>query len=149
MVLNPGDAPEFLPLTVSASRRAAAAREVHLAAVAADTGASDAWLALLAGCQGPASRELPRRLRELAEVTTDYVGPGWWFSDGSAHRDRVTEAQLRIEDAVREGDGEEYAEAFADLDQAVATAVVSTPRPAGAAPLPSPRVHGEAGVANR
>ncbi|MER7080200.1 hypothetical protein ABT308_18850, partial [Saccharopolyspora kobensis] len=68
-------------------------------------------------------RELPSRLRALVEATSGYVGAGWWAA--SAHRRRVAEAQLRINDAVREGDGAEFAEAFVGYDQAIATAVVS------------------------
>jgi hypothetical protein len=37
----------------------------------------------------------------------------------------VTAAEARIIDAVRDGDGAEFAEAFAGYDQAVATAVAS------------------------
>ena len=44
---------------------------------------------------------------------------------GSPHRSRVAGAEARIADAVRDGDGAEFAEAFAGYDQAVATAVAS------------------------
>lgn len=122
-----GAAPAFLPLTVSAAHATPESIEVHGAARAADHAAVECWTTLLAGCGGPGRRCLPARLRELTEATAGYVGPGWWFSDGSVHRSRVMEAQLRIEDAVREGDGEEFAEAFIAFDQAVATTVVCSP----------------------
>ncbi|MGH3435128.1 MAG: hypothetical protein ACRDRN_01525 [Sciscionella sp.] len=131
----PNCSPEFLPLTVSASGHTAATAEVHRSAVAADATAADAWVGLLAGCRAPGRRGLPAQLRALTEATASYVGTSWWFSDGSAHRNRVTESQLRIEDAVREGDGEEFAESLAAFDQAVATAVVCAPRAEGTLPL--------------
>lgn len=65
------------------------------------------------------------RLRALVEATSAHVGSTWWSTGGSVHRRKVAEAQLRIHEAVREGDGAEFAEAFVGYDQAVATAVVS------------------------
>jgi hypothetical protein len=64
-------------------------------------------------------------LRELTEATSLYLGSHCWFSAGSPHRGRVTAAEARIIDAVRDGDGAEFAEAFAGYDQAVATALTS------------------------
>lgn len=61
----------------------------------------------------------------MAEATSRYVGESWWSRRGPGHRRKVAEAQLRINDAVRDGDGAEFAEAFVGYDQAVATAVVS------------------------
>lgn len=126
--------PTFLPLTVAAANTAAAqpadgpgqarAHVVHRHAVAADLAAADCWTALLAGCQAPARRMLPVRLRELTEATSLYVGTHCWYGT-SPHRGRITDAEARITDAVREGDGAEFAEAFAGYDQAVATAVAS------------------------
>ncbi|GAA2331948.1 hypothetical protein GCM10009854_03930 [Saccharopolyspora halophila] len=123
--------PSFLPLTVGVARNAAnrpedaaeQACEVQRCAEAADATAAGCWAALLGGCQSVERRELPGRLRALADATSGYFGQAWW--EVSAHRRRVAEAQLRINDAVREGDGAEFAEAFVGYDQAVATAVVS------------------------
>jgi hypothetical protein len=122
--------PTFLPLTVAAARAAAigaggpperdSAGVVQRRAEAADAAAAACWTALLAGCDSPARRALPARLRELTEATSSYAGIG----TGSVHRRRVTQAEVRIDEAVREGDGEEFAEAFVGYDQAVATAVV-------------------------
>lgn len=133
----------FLPLTLSASDSVTCLPrgehaeqaysyldEVRAAAVAADEAAASCWLTLLADCDAPGRLELPVRLRELAEATSHHAGREWWFSDGSAHRRRVSGAQLRIEDAVRDGDGAEFAEAFVGYDQAVATAVVCAPNAA-------------------
>lgn len=125
--MHPELDPSFLPLTVGVARSAAAgsrrAGEVQRRAEAADATAAGCWAALLGGCQSAERRELPSRLHALAEATSGYVGAGCWAA--SAHRRRVAEAQLRINDAVREGDGAEFAEAFVGYDQAIATAVVS------------------------
>lgn len=124
--------PTFLPLTVAAAREAALtpddsterAGAVRRRAEAADAAAAACWTALLAGCDSPARRALPGRLRELTEATSSYAGVHWWKGGGSVHRDRVAQAEVRIDEAVRDGDGEEFAEAFVGYDQAVATAVV-------------------------
>lgn len=126
--------PTFLPLAVAAARSAAtavdaperaSAQAVRRYAESADEAATECWTALLAGCQAPARRVLPVRLRELTEATSVYLGTRCWFSAGSPHRGRVAGAEARITDAVREGDGAEFAEAFVGYDQAVATAVAS------------------------
>jgi hypothetical protein len=94
-------------------------------AEAADAAAEECWTALLAGCDSPSRRILVAKLHELTAATSVHVGARCWFSSGSPHRQRVTDAEARIADAVRAGDGEEFAEAFVGYDQAVATAVVS------------------------
>ena len=127
--------PSFLPLTlstansVSAAVRAAPALRASAAAVTrkaseANAAAAECWTALLAGCDGPGTRALPTRLRELAEATSLFAGLRWWHGDGSQHRQRVGRAQQRIEEAITERDGEDFAEAFVGYDQAVATALV-------------------------
>jgi hypothetical protein len=90
----------------------------------ADSAAAECWAALLAGCDAPGRKVLPTRLRELSEATSRYAGTRWWFGAGSLHRRRVCDAQLRIEEAVAERDGADFAEAFVGYDQAVATALV-------------------------
>jgi hypothetical protein len=127
--------PTFLPFAVSAARTAvtaqaeppvlACAQVVRRHAEAADDAAVECWTSLLAGCQTPARRALPAMLRALTEATSLYLGSHCWYGVGSPHRGRVTGAEVRIVDAVREGDGAEFAEAFAGYDQAVATAVAS------------------------
>jgi hypothetical protein len=135
--------PTFLPLAVAAARTAVTVRAeapvvmraqvVQRQAEAADEAAADCWTALLAGCQAPARRVLPGRIRELTEATSLYLGTRCWYGPGSPHRGRVTGAEARIADAVRDGDGAEFAEAFAGYDQAVATAVASV-RPRSTSP---------------
>ncbi|PRW64894.1 hypothetical protein [Actinopolyspora mortivallis] len=135
-MLNHGRQPTFLPLTVAVTVSASTgsgtsddgARLVRRRAEEADTAAAGCWAALLGGCHPPERRALPRQLSALAEATARYVGNGWWTEQGNGYRRRVAEAQLRINDAVREGDGAEFAEAFVGYDQAVATAVVSVRR---------------------
>lgn len=115
----------FLPLTVSAARDSddEGARAVRVRAEAADRAAADCWVSLVAGCTS-GRQTLINRLHDLSEATSGYAGTRWWLSHGSVHRRRVSEAEHRIDDAVREGDGAEFAEAFIGYDQAVATVVV-------------------------
>ncbi len=132
-MLVSGQDPTFLPLTVAVSTSVAtgpargprSALTVRRRAEEADTTAVTCWAALLGGCHPPARRDLPTQLTALAEATSRYVGTRWWSGDGAGHRRKVAQAQLRINDAVREGDGAEFAEAFVGYDQAIATAMVS------------------------
>jgi hypothetical protein len=139
--LHPVHDPTFLPMVVAAIRTAATApaeapvmaraQVVRRHAEAAEAAAEDCWTALLAGCQTSARRVLPARLHELTEATSLYLGTRCWYGRQSPHRGRVTDAEARITDAVRDGDGAEFAEAFAGYDQAVATAVASVRSPTG------------------
>jgi hypothetical protein len=112
--------PSFLPLTVATTSGNPALR---LPAARADAAAAECWTALLAGCDS-ASHTLPGRLRELANATSSYAGAAWWNGDGAYHRGRIDQARARIEEAVAERDGADFAEAFVGFDQAVATALV-------------------------
>ncbi|TCP56281.1 hypothetical protein EV191_101222 [Tamaricihabitans halophyticus] len=126
--------PAFLPLTVASASTAArslvdppvraSALVVQRKAESANSAAADCWTALLAGCDTPGRRALPGKLKDLSEATSVYAGTDWWFGTGSNHRRKVAGAQARIEDAIRSGDGEQFAEAFIGYDQAVAAAVV-------------------------
>lgn len=128
--------PTYLPLAVSAARaaieaardqrKAANAEVVCRYAEAAELAASECWTILVAGCDSPARRVLTGGLRSLTEATSRYVGLDCWFRAGSPHRQRVVGAEMRIAEAVTDGDGAEFAEAFVGYDQAVATAIVST-----------------------
>jgi hypothetical protein len=126
--------PSFLPLTLSTARTVSAATRsspavrasadvVSRKASEANAAAAECWTSLLAGCDDPGTRVLPRRLRELAEATSIFAGVRWWHGDGSAHRQRVGRALQRIEEAITERDGADFAEAFVGYDQAVATAL--------------------------
>ncbi|MBB4968464.1 sugar ABC transporter substrate-binding protein [Saccharothrix violaceirubra] len=122
---DPARETTFLPLTMSAAGDAGddGARTVRHRAEVADRAAADCWLSLVAGCTS--GREtLIDSLHDLSEATSGYAGPQWWLSHGSVHRRRVAAAEHRIDDAVREGDGAEFAEAFIGYDQAVATVLV-------------------------
>jgi len=130
----PAREPTFLPLTVSAVGLAVrdsndiplarAAETVRLQAETANSAAADCWTAMLAGCDCPSGRALPVRLRELTEAIATYAGMRWWYGEGSVHRRRVADAEDRIAEAVRDGDGAEFAEAFIGYDQALATVIV-------------------------
>ncbi|WP_377857124.1 hypothetical protein [Allokutzneria oryzae] len=121
-------------MTVAAARTAAdsqvgpperaSARVVQRRAEEANAAAAACWSALLGGCESAGRLGLPARLRALSEATSVYVGGTWWLGDGSTHRRRVSAAEDRIGEAIFEGDGAEFAEAFIGYDQAVATAVV-------------------------
>ncbi|MBB5956244.1 hypothetical protein FHS29_002830 [Saccharothrix tamanrassetensis] len=123
----PAREPTFLPLTMAAAGNAEGdgdgVRSVRDRAEAADRAAADCWLSLVAGCTS-GGQVLISRLHDLSEATSGYAGMRWWLSRGSVHRRRVVEAEHRIDDAVREGDGAEFAEAFVGYDQAVASVVV-------------------------
>ncbi|MBC6451135.1 sugar ABC transporter substrate-binding protein [Actinokineospora sp. HBU206404] len=112
--------PSFLPLTVATASGHPA---LHPPATRADAAAAECWTALLAGCD-TAGRSLPGRLRELADATSTYAGAAWWNGDGACHRGRIDRARARIEEAVADRDGADFAEAFVGFDQAVATALV-------------------------
>jgi hypothetical protein len=116
--------PTFLPLTTDAAVHAGAHDVLHRA-TEADRAADTCWASLLAG--SAASRcGLDVRLRRLSEATSVYVGTKWWFREGSMYRRRVARAQGRIEDAITEGDGSEFAQAFMGYDHAMASALVCT-----------------------
>jgi hypothetical protein len=125
--------PSFLPLTLATAGNVAgsvqspavraSADVVRRKATDANSAAAECWVALLGGCDAPGAKALPRRLRELSEATSMFAGLRWWQGDGSQHRQRVGRTQQRIEEALAERDGEEFAEAFVGYDQAVATAL--------------------------
>jgi len=116
--------PTFLPLTTDAAT-AAGAGAVLRRAVEADAAANDCWAALLGGCAQAKRWGLDTRLRQLCAATREFTGSKWWFHEGDSYRRRVAQAQGYIEDAVSEGDGPEFARAFADYDHAVASVVVA------------------------
>lgn len=120
----------FLPLTRDAAARACQEERAEGAiavlrlAREVETAACDCWTALLAGCDAPARWGLSPRLRRLSEATSLYAGTKWWFAEGSVHRRKVAGAQSHVEDAVADGDGQEFAKAFIGYDNAMACAVV-------------------------
>ncbi|MEU0467991.1 hypothetical protein ABZ215_28665 [Amycolatopsis sp. NPDC006131] len=119
----------FLPLTTDAAARAGAQAVLDRAG-AAEAAAGACWASLLAGCTVPGRWDLDTRLRQLSEATSAFVGVKWWFNEGAPHRRRVAQAQGSIELAITEGDGQEFATAFAGYDHAMASAVVCARRPA-------------------
>ncbi|HWD01247.1 MAG TPA: hypothetical protein VG674_02120 [Amycolatopsis sp.] len=132
-------APAFLPLTVDAAARLDARPLLHQALVT-DRAAAECWTALLAGCGAAARRDLGPQLRHLSEATSSHVGVRWWATEGARHRRRVASAQTSIEDAIADGDGQEFALAFVGYDNAMASALVCRPRvPAGTPAQPTGR----------
>ncbi|MET9261551.1 hypothetical protein [Amycolatopsis sp. NPDC004079] len=120
-------APAFLPLTVDAAARLNAGLLLRQALVT-DRAADECWTALLAGCGTAARRGLAPQLRRLSEATSEHVGVRWWFAEGTGHRRRVASAQENLEDAIADGDGQEFALAFVGYDHAMASAVVACPQ---------------------
>jgi hypothetical protein len=118
----------FLPLTLDAARRLGA-RQLLDQAVRTDRAAAECWTALLAGCGTAARRDLGPQLRRLSEATSMQVGSRWWFAEGAGHRRRVAGAQENLEEAIAEGDGQEFALAFVGYDHAMASAVVCANSP--------------------
>ncbi|MDT7727942.1 MAG: hypothetical protein QOI21_4518 [Actinomycetota bacterium] len=115
--------PLFLPLTMDAATRAKA--ECVLGkAVKAEIAAGECWTSLLAGCATAGRWGLGPRLRQLSEATSEQVGTRWWSAEGARHRGRIARAQSHIEDAIADGDGQEFARAFVGYDHAMASAVV-------------------------
>ncbi|MEC3981355.1 hypothetical protein [Amycolatopsis sp. H20-H5] len=113
----------FIPLTVDAATRLDATLLLRQAMVT-DRAATACWTALLAGCGSAARWGLGSELRRLSEATSMQVGTRWWFAEGAGHRRRVAGAQEQIEEAIADGDGQEFALAFVGYDHAMASAVV-------------------------
>ncbi|WP_187352016.1 hypothetical protein [Allosaccharopolyspora coralli] len=111
--------PVFLPLTC------AAVPEAPVELRAARAAAAGCWFALLGGCDSADRHHLPRLLDALTGAASERVERRGGADDLRDHRRRVGRAQQRILDAVQEGDGAEYAEAFADYDQVIASALAS------------------------
>jgi hypothetical protein len=140
----------FLPLTADAASRTGA-RTVLRRAVEADATADACWASLLGGCASAKRWGLDQRLRQLSQATCEIAGKKWWFGDGAPHRRRVAHAQGRIEEAITDGDGPEFAVAFAGYDHAMATVLVAASnhrraahrRTTASRPVPGAGVRGE------
>jgi hypothetical protein len=113
---------------MDAARRLGA-RPLFDQAMRTDRAAAECWTALLAGCGTAARRDLGPQLRRLSEATSMQVGSRWWFADGAGHRRRVAGAQENLEEAIADGDGQEFALAFVGYDHAMASAVVCANNP--------------------
>ncbi|WP_424184320.1 sugar ABC transporter substrate-binding protein [Actinokineospora sp. G85] len=117
--------PTFLPLTLTTAARLAvsprpapSAGEAHWSAVRADAAAAEVWATLLAGCADTGRHQLPRRLHDLCAATSACTGPA-----APARQSRLARARARITEAVTTSDGADFAEAFVDFDQVVASAL--------------------------
>jgi hypothetical protein len=125
----PGGA--FLPLTLSEIRDTPKARHrpelgpLADRALAAERAAEDSWHALLGDCACARRGQFPDRLRLLSEAAGEYAGGDWWRGRGSLYRDRVAAFEHWVAEALAEGDGEEFAEACAGYDAALAHAMAS------------------------
>jgi hypothetical protein len=91
----------FLPLTMEAAGNCT---------TGLNKAAAECWTALVGDCDTKSRRTLILTLHDLSEATA-----------GTVQYRRVAEAEALIDEAVREGDGEEFAEALVGYDLAVAT----------------------------
>ncbi|HEY2203156.1 MAG TPA: hypothetical protein VGH99_01580 [Pseudonocardia sp.] len=123
----PGEpvAAAFLPLTLAELAATSGSAALADDALAAELAAEDSWYALLGNCSVVRRTLFDLRLHELSLAAGRYAGDGWWSGDGRAHRDRVTEFELWAVEALAEGDGEEFAEACAGYDAALARALAA------------------------
>ena len=121
----------FLPLTLAEIRSTpTAGRRPELGpltdrAWAAERAAEDSWHALLGDCACAHRGQFPDRLRLLSEAAGEYAGGAWWRGRGSTYRDRVAAFEHWVAEALAEGDGEEFAEACAGYDAALAHAMAT------------------------
>ncbi|WP_051581425.1 hypothetical protein [Pseudonocardia acaciae] len=106
----------FLPLTLS-TLRAGEFGSLADRARRAEAAAALSWQALLGDCACAHRRRFPDQLRELTEAAGAYAG--------RTHRARVAEFERWAADALAEGDGEEFAEACAGYDAALAHALIT------------------------
>ena len=102
-------------------------------ALAAERAAEDSWFALLGDCACARRGQFPDHLRLLSEAAGEYAGDDWWRGQGSRYRARVAEFENWVAEALDEGDGEEFAEACAAYDAALAHAMATVRGRAGAA----------------
>ncbi len=118
----------FLPLTLgvlaelpdpSRGRRALAD-----AANRVESEAWETWQALLGGCSCPVRARFPGRLRRLSGAVRTATGADWWDGPGRPHRDRTGRYQRWLTEALADGDGAGFAEAFAGYDAALAHAML-------------------------
>jgi hypothetical protein len=118
----------FLPLTFTVLNGVPTdrpeTRALDVAARRAEHAAWDTWQALLGDCDRPQT-EFTTGLRRLSRAVGMFVGADWWNGAGCGHRDRIAGYQWWLEEAIADGDGAEYAEAFARYDHALARTVLS------------------------
>ncbi|MGQ0481389.1 MAG: hypothetical protein ACT4O0_10245 [Pseudonocardia sp.] len=118
----------FLPLTLGVlAELPEPARDRQALADAAnrvESGAWETWHALLGGCSCPVRVRLPSRLQRLSGAVRTATGPEWWDGPGRSHRDRTARYQRWLTEALADGDGAGFAEAFAGYDAALAHAML-------------------------
>lgn len=120
----------FLPLTLAALSGLPVdnARTSNLVTAARRTErlARDSWQTLLSVRDRSHGTEFTTSLRRLSLAVGGFVGDDWSNGVHRGHRDRVGRYQWWLEEALADGDGAEFAEAFARFDDALARAIVSS-----------------------
>jgi hypothetical protein len=112
----------FLPLTLSAIRDRPELWPLEPHALRVDAAATDSWHALLGGCT--CARQLADRLHRLTTTAAAHLDAPRWHG---GHRERVGAFERWTAEALDEGDGAEFAEAFAGYDAALAHALATVP----------------------
>jgi hypothetical protein len=123
------NAAAFLPLTLGAITEVRAARPgtpgLDVAARRAERLACDAWRALLREGERSPSTEFTTGLRRLSLAVGVFIGDDWSSSACRGHRDRIARYQWWLEEAFADGNGAEFAEAFARYDDALGRTIAS------------------------
>src|SRR5690348_16107899 len=119
----------FLPLTLAVLEEVRADRcrthALQVAAHRAEQLANDTWQGLLGDCDRRRRTEFTTGLRRLSLEVGGFVGDEWANGHCTGHRDRIARYHWWLEEAVADGSGDEFAEAFARYDDALARTVLS------------------------
>jgi hypothetical protein len=120
----------FLPLTLAVIGGVppdlSGSHALEMAARRAEHVAWDTWQALLGSCDRPHRTEFTTGLRRLTLAVGVFVGDDWSSGVCGGHRDRIARYQWWLEEALSDGNGAEFAEAFARYDDALARTVLSS-----------------------
>lgn len=123
----------FLPLTMSVLAHVPVHRPgacaLDSAARRAEQLACDTWQSLLGGCERPHRTEFTTGLRRLSLAVGGFIGDDWSNGLCGGHQERIARYHWWLEEALADGNGAEFAEAFARYDDALARTVSSRAEP--------------------
>ena len=119
----------FLPLTFDVIDCVPAdtpgTQTLDLAARRAEQLACDVWFALLGEHGGPHPTEFTTALRRLSLAVGVFIGDDWSSGACGGHRERIARYHWWLEEAFADGNGAEFAAAFARYDDALGRTIVS------------------------